>query len=83
MLIVPEDYSTYSFRWRNEILFKETVEERKIDTIMYIDVTKDFKYDTLYMQERLSQVNSFGWLKLRETKKLKNKIVYIFDVTSL
>jgi len=80
MLIVEDEFSTYSFRWRSESMYKSLVKEWGISKVVYIELLKEFKNDQLSMQGRKEQISEFNWLELEDTIRMKNKIVYLYNV---
>lgn len=70
--------NTFDFDWNGEGNFKKQIYMNKIDKVLLVESTLP-KYSFAY-QNKLDLLKSANWLRLRETAKLKNKHLYIFDV---
>ncbi len=80
MLVIEDSFLTNYFYWEREAGLKGSVDSKKIEKIVYIDLINDFEDESLLMQNRADMVLDFDWLEHEKNVIMKNKKVYVFNV---
>lgn len=81
LLVLGEENTFNSFKWNNLRDLKKIIIDNSIDKVVM--VSSNLEGVKFYNQNYISSMSNLDWLALERTEKLKNKTVYIFDVTVL
>jgi hypothetical protein len=80
-LLKNNNLKTYNFYWNDINSFKEDIEVNGIQKVVYVELKVLNEKENIQLQDHKEILLDAQWLSLQDEIKMKNKIVYIFNVT--
>lgn len=81
LLLKNNDLKTYNFYWNDINSFKEDLEVNGIQKVVYVELQVLNEKENILLQDRKEILLNAQWLSLQDERRMKDKIVYIFNVT--